>query len=214
MVRVVGIDVGIVNLGMVVLKGDPSGPPTVESLHLVNLTQLPHRRVSRSQCTLHHSSKQCDWVSHFIQEFKDLFDSTEKVVIEQQPPRGIQGVEQLLLHHFREKVVSFSPVFMHRLLGIRHLDYEQRKEWVTTQFSHVLEETPHLEKNYTSLSRRHDVADAYFMAKLWWDKEQKRLRDKRRTETFKTQLDFDRFMYKGDLPPNKRQRHSSPGDLP
>src|SRR5210317_1078063 len=45
-------------------------------------------------------------------------------------PGGFTNIPTLLHYMFRDRVVLVSPVSMHTHFGMRHLDYEQRKERV------------------------------------------------------------------------------------
>uniref|UniRef100_A0AB38ZM29 Uncharacterized protein n=1 Tax=Mantoniella tinhauana virus 1 TaxID=3111543 RepID=A0AB38ZM29_9VIRU len=57
---------------------------------------------------------------------------------------------------FKDKVCLISPVSMHTHFGMRHLNYEQRKErTVSIAEKHLKYEIPY--------ERKHDVADALCM---------------------------------------------------
>jgi hypothetical protein len=57
---------------------------------------------------------------------------------------------------FKDKVVLVSPVSMHTHFGMRHLNYEQRKErTVEIATKYLKEDIPY--------DRKHDIADALCM---------------------------------------------------
>jgi hypothetical protein len=57
---------------------------------------------------------------------------------------------------FRDKVVLVSPVSMHVHFGMRHLNYDERKDrTVEIARKHMKEEIPY--------ERKHDIADALCM---------------------------------------------------
>lgn len=135
--RVLGIDVGIIHLGLVLCEtsGDilwtsDSSCRVLRAL-LVNLTSplLGHEEINMKECTLTHSRMSCDRVDHLIQACRDtFFDVADLIVIELQPPGGIKDVEQLLVQRFRHKIRVISPIRIHRWLGIpRGMSYEDRK---------------------------------------------------------------------------------------
>lgn len=80
----------------------------------------------------------------------------DKILIERQPPSGFTNIEILLHYMFKDKVILISPVSMHTHFGMRHLNYDQRKERTITIANKYLEtEIP--------FERKHDIADALCM---------------------------------------------------
>lgn len=152
----VAIDVGIVNLAVVRAIVEKARLVQITHLQVINLNQLSHARVPRSQCTLHHSRDIFDKVEHCLQEYPTLFEAMDCLLIERQPPGGLVHVEQLLFGRFRSQARLVSPNAMHKWLGINHLTYEQRK-LATTQVAR-----PYLERftEWQRLNRVHDLADA------------------------------------------------------
>ena len=223
---VVSIDIGVLNLGLVEARikwterkyhpdqstdqpmAQPARPDhrvTVLRAERVDITDLKHKRVPREACKLYHTRDMCDRVAHFVQEYRDVFDRADVVLIERQPLSGLTSTEQLLYSTFREKAVLCSPTTMHCWLKIRDLDYEARKEATTKRAAPYLEGLA----SYTSECRQHDIADALCFV-LWYAHEEttrrhstsvERWRAARRrvpTGGFQT-LDafFDRFRYTG-----------------
>jgi hypothetical protein len=97
-----------------------------------------------------------DIVPLFVDDHKELFESADKILIERQPPGGFTNIEVLIHYMFKDKVCLISPVSIHTYFGMRHLNYEQRKErTVSIAEKHLKYEIPY--------ERKHDVADALCM---------------------------------------------------
>lgn len=153
-----GIDVGILNLGIAFVRLDDDESIHVEHVERINLTHVRHSRVSIQECKILHTNMLCDRVNHFIQEYYHLFEKSNLIFIEQQPILGITSVEQLLLDKFRDKTTLISPVKMHKYFGIHKLkDYELRKEKTIEYADSILKDNF---IQYTREKRKHDIADA------------------------------------------------------
>jgi len=152
----IGVDIGYYNMGLVRCKTDPL---EVTWCNKVDITNYTHTRVSFCDCQLHHTHEMGDYVLHFIQEHRWLFDEADKIFIERQPPGGFGAIESLLFVTFREKVELINPNSLHKHLGIGHLDYVRRKEET------IKKATPYLSHihNYNKNFRKHDMADALCM---------------------------------------------------
>ena len=97
-----------------------------------------------------------DLVPLFVEDHQDIFDAAEKILIERQPPGGFTNIEILLHYMFKDKVSLISPVSMHTHFGMRHLDYDQRKErTVSIAEKYIEDDIPY--------ERKHDIADALCM---------------------------------------------------
>jgi len=169
------IDVGVIN--MAIVKGEID----IETLTIkkiidvqkIDLMTLPHEKVSREECTLHHSNGFFDRLSHLKQEFAYLFDDSEKILIERQPPGFGVTIEQILMSFWRQKTVLISPNSMHAYFHLSN-DYDMRKIQ-TVQIA-----TPHL-KNFEAWKensdRLHDISDAFCILVFGLHKERQRLED-------------------------------------
>lgn len=153
---IVGIDVGMLNMGLVVTAADPT-TCKVEKVLLakrVDITQVTHTKVKREQCTLFHGREAAERVDHFIQEHVDWFDMADYIAIEKQPPGGLQSVEQLLFRAYRSKARLIQPKSIHSFFNMADCTYEQRKvvsEGIASRFlTFPKDET-----------RKHDIADAF-----------------------------------------------------
>ena len=181
---IIGIDVGYHNMAMVETQVDEDYNVTVTNVHTIDLTNLPHRRVSVSNCYLHHSLEIADLMAHFIQEYGPILEQADKIVIERQPPTGLTQIETLLFYLYRDKTILVSPNAMHSHFKIGHLEYSDRKQQT------IRIANPYL-KDFPNLGRIHDASDALclILFHLWPYKEKIRLLKIDRT------LPFDKYKY-------------------
>lgn len=165
MLTVASIDVGIVNLALVVAEVEHGSVSRVVHLDVCDTTKFEHNRVQYDECVLGHTKTTTDRVNHFVQERLPLFQRADKVLIERQPLQGLTDVEQVLFMLFRDKAELVSPNAMHKYFQINHLTYEWRKvkttEIADASFHHL--HFPH----YFRLQRRHDIADAWCLLLYW-----------------------------------------------
>lgn len=166
---VVGIDVGIVHLGLVwahVREGTPTAD--FEGCSLINLMTVMdvyHRQLENPiSCPLAHTKTLCDRLRHFQALHHDVLEQARFIFIEQQPILGHTGVEQLLFDWYRHKTILIHPTTMHRRMGIRHLDYEHRKQ-ATQRIVLLQSRSSAFRDTYHHLSitgerRLHDISDA------------------------------------------------------
>ena len=156
MVRIVSIDIGYVNMGIVSCTSTEEGVVDFDYTTKVNISHVLHNRVKPCDCTIPHSNETCDRMMHFIQEYRPVFDEADIILIERQPPMGLKDIEALLTQAFRSKVKLVSPNSMHKFWGIGRYDYETRKI-----------HTERIASEYVDLAlyeRKHDVADAVCIA--------------------------------------------------
>ncbi len=198
--KIISIDVGYHNLGLVKAFIDDTYEITVEQIFTVDLPKLPHRRVKRQECRLEHTSELADLMAHFIQEFGHLLDEADKILIERQPPTGLTNIETLLLYLYRHKTKLISPNSMHKHFIIGHLEYEKRKERTVEFASQLLENF----EFYKELERKHDIADAVCMLIFYnsYNKEKYRLQNIDRS------IPFEQFKYNGGYKLSKAPRSS------
>ena len=153
----VSIDVGIINLAMVKAKvWVESNRLKVLDLRCVDITNIPHNKVPRASCNLYHTCCIFDRMQHFYQEFDDVFVDADRVLIERQPLSGLVHVEQNLYGHYRSRAFLVSPNSVHKWLGIRHMDYDNRKVQTVRKAETYLAAFP----LWREKSRKHDLADA------------------------------------------------------
>lgn len=154
LMRVVGVDVGYRNLGLAEYTYTGNGEGHLSFKKRIDISEY----ACRPNCRLHHSSHSADYISHFIANYSDLFESAEAVVIERQPPGGLQAVEALLYSALRGKAVLVNPISLHKHFQYDHLDYEERKEEAVRI------------AGLSGPGRLHDIADAVLLARYYVDR--------------------------------------------
>jgi hypothetical protein len=146
MPRVLSIDIGFHNLGLVLASWSRKNEPLeVEIAKKISLEDYKYIAPSNEIAHL---------VPLFVDAHKILFQSADVILIERQPPGGFTNIQTLLHYMFIEKVILVSPVSMHTHFGMGHLNYEQRKERVES-----------IASRYVTIEeeRKHDIADALCM---------------------------------------------------
>ena len=154
------IDIGYKNLGLI---------QTDENLNVIfmkkiDISRLQHNRVRCCDCAIPHTSEVADLVAHFVQEYHDILNNCDVILMERQPPGGLTSIETLLLFLFRDKAKLISPNSVHAHFGINHLDYDQRKE------RSVAIATKYI--TLPDIARKHDIADAFCMILFQTQREQ------------------------------------------
>ena len=186
---VVSIDVGYHNLGIVrALVDNENFEIKVLNTFKIDLTNLPHKKINRWDCKLEHTNEVADLMAHFIQEFKDILEEADKLLIERQPPTGLTQIETLLLYLYRSKAELISPNSMHAHFKINCLEYETRKVRTIEISESFLESF----EEYQELSRKHDIADAMCMIIFRFS----RLKEKYRLSQIDKSLPFSHFICK------------------
>ena len=169
--KILSIDVGLKNLGFIYASVGPGDggrfDADVHRLGRVDLTRCRHRAVPRNRCTLRHDGHVSTRVLHFVQEHRDMFDAARVILVEQQPPTGLTSVEAILHAIFYHKVRPVSPVALHSFFGVRHLDYEGRKQYMVRLADRHLRGF----EAYRRERRKHDVADAFAFIYFYYRRE-------------------------------------------
>ena len=124
----------------------------------IDITKVQHRVVSRNCCKLLHENCIPDYLDHFIQEHQILFDKSDVILLERQPPVGITNVQDLLFKQFRNKVKMISPNTVHKYFGLSgdYLLRKQESEKISKPFLCDF-------KNFKDNIRKHDISDALLM---------------------------------------------------
>ena len=144
--KILAIDIGYHNMGLVLAESLTGPKIVVEYMKKVSLEDYKYLKTNDF----------VDLVPLFVEDHQHLFDAAEKILIERQPPGGFTNIEILLHYMFKDKVTLISPVSMHMHFGMRHLDYEERKErTVLIAEKYLDDEIPY--------ERKHDIADALCM---------------------------------------------------
>jgi hypothetical protein len=144
--KVLAIDIGYHNMGLVLAEAGKGPKVDVEFIKKVSLGDYKYI----------YSNDIVDLVPLFVDAHKHIFEAADTILIERQPPGGFTNIEVLLHYMFKDKVVLVSPVSMHTHFGMRHLNYEERKErTVSIADKYIDGEIPY--------ERKHDIADALCM---------------------------------------------------
>lgn len=143
--KILGIDVGFHNLALVLAECNG----TDIHIQFVKKISLGDYKYIKSNDTV-------DLVPLMIDDYKDIFESADEIVIERQPLTGLTGIEVLIHYINKEKSMLISPNAMHTFFGFDSLNYEQRKERTEKIASHYLQDNEY----YLNLDRKHDIADA------------------------------------------------------
>lgn len=152
--KIAAIDIGITNMGLVTAMVEGTSV-SVEVCELVDIKLLSDNCCD-ARCKLSHESTVLDWVAHFNSKFGKEIESCDVILIEKQPPGGIQHVEALLIKEYRRKVVMIYPVALHKYMNVTGLDYDLRKEKMESRAKSYLSGF----ETWKTSSRKHDVADA------------------------------------------------------
>lgn len=164
---ILSIDIGIYHLGLVLIGCDVSYTThRVLWFELVDITSCLCKSDEHPMCTLYHSNYIADRMAHVFQKYNDVFDGAHTILIEQQPPQGLTAVEQLILFKYRSKAVMVHPSSVHKWMNWKYLNYEQRKIESIRIFEQQLE-TQELIYMLDRYERKHDLADAYCMCRLF-----------------------------------------------
>ena len=132
----------------------------------VDITNMKHSLVPRHLCTLHHDFCIPDYLDHFIQEHQSMFDCSDTIILERQPPTGITNVQDLLFKRFRHKVIMVSPISVHGYFCLSK-DYNTRKlesEKISTDFLKKFD-------NFNNNIRKHDISDSLLMFVYYYNQQ-------------------------------------------
>jgi hypothetical protein len=198
--KVLSIDVGIINLGYVYAEISFSNNITINKYYLdenfliqvidcnrVNITNMKHTVMKFCDCKLHHDYCIPDYLDHFIQEHSEMFDTSELIIIERQPPMGVTNVQDLLFTKYRNKVVLINPGSVHKYFTMSR-DYSKRKmesEKIASKYLCSF-------SNFYNNIRKHDIADAMLMLIYYYSTKNKELFKNSRK---KVVLDFEQFRF-------------------
>ena len=177
--KVMSVDIGILNLGYVYAQvmiepqtfsykkkakreneiyNSLTKNVKVMDCNKIKITHMHHDHVCRDNCQLRHERCMPDYIDHFVQETPH-FEECDILLLEQQPPQGIQTVQDLLFVKFRHKVRLLSPASMHVYFQLPKLEYDLRKQ-KSEKISHVYLSDF---STFTNNTRKHDISDALLM---------------------------------------------------
>lgn len=168
------IDVGIVNLALVVAEVTPAWEVmAVVHAEVADTRVFEHTHVPMHQCMLGHAKTTTDRVTHFVQERAELLDACETVLIERQPLQGHTDVQEVLFLLFRTKAELVSPNSMHKHFQISQYTYEGRKQQTVRLATEFFTHLPAC--MYHFAERKHDMADALCLLLYWLHVQRSRL---------------------------------------
>jgi len=173
---VVGIDIGLLNLGLVCLEynNDYTEQPKAKFADKINLKLWECKKNKNSKCSLQHDKSATCFVLHFLSQYKKWFEQSHVIIIERQPPCGMKDIEQVFYTTLQSNrgiynsclslpsikltcdIKLIHPKSMHKHFGIGHLSYEKRKE-KTVGISHAI--LKNLD-SFIDKERQHDISDA------------------------------------------------------
>ena len=204
--KVLSIDVGIINLGYVFAEINFSNKiSTINKYSLrqyyldedflievldcnrVNITNMKHSVMKFCDCKLHHDYCIPDYLDHFIQEHSEMFDTSELIIIERQPPMGVTNVQDLLFTKYRNKVVLINPGRIIKYFTMSR-DYSKRKmesEKIASKYLCSF-------SNFYNNIRKHDISDAMLMLIYYYSTKNRELFKNSRK---KVVLDFEQFRF-------------------
>lgn len=200
---ILAIDVGIVHLGLVLLRiSEESEIVRIVNHELIDIRKFKHRQVGIRECQLGHTSSVTDWMAHVYQEYHFIFSTSFKIYVERQPLTGLQSVQESIFARFRDKVELISPNEMHTHFKLSD-DYSVRKIETTQLASKYFFSIDSLDvdgraredanrelfvkfQNYKdklepgNITRSHDVADAICIAAFALHKENQKYKAQQR----------------------------------
>ncbi|MBT97179.1 MAG: hypothetical protein CL902_00940 [Dehalococcoidia bacterium] len=148
---VLSLDIGIVHLAWVLIDSAAG----VLGCGLWDIREP----CAEPNCTLPHTRETYDRLCHIDAHYVvPLMREAEFLLLERQPPGGLQAVEDFFFGRYRDRAVKVHPCAVHAWSGIRHLDYEARKAAATKSAKKYI---PHLDSDG---GRVHDIADAVCQA--------------------------------------------------
>lgn len=187
--KVLSIDIGVLNLGFVF--AELSETVKVLECNRVNITNMKHNRVTRCQCRLHHENCIPDYIDHFIQEHSELFESADTILVERQPPMGLQSLQELFFIKFRDKIKLVNPASIHKFFNMTKCDYDLRKNESETIAVSYLETF----NTYQTNERKHDISDAMLMVLYYFEKMKKVVITKPIEPRLTNFMDFEKFRF-------------------
>ena len=180
--KVISIDVGLTHLGFSLGITDKAfNLIQLEWVNMIDITKFTHDfDLHDTDCGIDHdSNKFADWLQHFFLEYKTLFDISDYILVERQPPRGLVVVEQIIMFNYRQKCHLVHPRSMHSFFGIGIVNingdnaYEERKKKTQIISERCAKWHPRALDYYSKLHRKHDVTDAICLMLFWLNNQNK-----------------------------------------
>jgi hypothetical protein len=184
---VLSIDIGIVNLGISVgIIDEDFNLKEITYVDLINITQFTHEHeLEGIECKLLHTKSIADWMEHIFHEHLPLFQQSDYILVERQPPCGLVAIEQLIYYRWREKTILVHPRSMHKYYNIGSYDYEQRKEETMNIATRSYSWHTRAIDRYESFERKHDISDSICLMGFWLNKKKQKYIEKKNKERLK-----------------------------
>jgi hypothetical protein len=174
--KVISIDIGITHLGFSIsIVNENFRLLQIEWVNMIDITKFTHDHdLKNKNCCIDHRSRNfADWLQHFFLEYESLFDMSDYILVEKQPPCGLVVVEQLFMFKYRNKCHLVHPRSMHSFFGIGISNifgedaYEQRKKRTQIIAEKNAKWHPRALYYYSKLIRKHDVTDSICLMIFW-----------------------------------------------
>jgi hypothetical protein len=167
---VISMDVGILHMAfLAVLLKRPYKLYSYDRLlakELIDITKFE----CEENCPLHHERCLADQLAHLFHRKRMLFARAKVILVEQQPPLGLIGVQELIRYRFRNKVIMVAPRSVHTWFRTTKLTYEERKIW-SVKFALRFLRDKFGDVEGIPYERQHDIGDAcvqlhYYLSQL------------------------------------------------
>jgi hypothetical protein len=183
MLTITSIDVGLYNLGIVMaqISEETFTIQTIIRCDRIDMKAL----VTNCGCrTLQHRLCMADYAQHLFRDYSEYFSLPDIILVERQPPGGIDSLQNLITFQFSDRVYIIHPISVHKFLNSEGMTYENRKIVAEKYAERFLGEMD----TYISEYRRHDIADALCMISYYI----KKLHDK---DLYEKEIKFNEISY-------------------
>ena len=157
MVKILSIDVGILNLGYVFCEIVNDNIIVIDC-DKIDITVMRHVIIPFCNCKLNHDNCAPDYLEHFFQEHHLIFNEAHIILVERQPIIGITNIQDLILNKYRNKTLLISPNRVHK-----HFSMSKNYSFRKIQAEMIASPYLHDQINYKNKLRKHDIADAMLL---------------------------------------------------
>jgi len=187
--KILAIDIGLIHLALVcatlpddyLTRKDDILKDEITFCDLIDITQLVSK-CKDDDCELYHDKIICDYTMHLFKQYRTLFESVDKIIIERQPPFGFVSVQELIMREYRSKSELVSPNAMLKFFDLLHYTYDERKVYTEKIAMDYLGSN----KIFIFNERRHDMADGVCLLIYYISNKRSIYRENMREEEFRT----------------------------
>ena len=196
--KILSIDVGLLNLALVYAHIDSYfNIICVEYCYKINLTDYYNCQLDN--CQLVHNKQIHCYMAHLFIEYGTIFEESDKILVEQQPPLVLVSVEQIIFFKYPDKCIPISPSSMHAFFQINGMHYDLRKK-MTVKFA---EEYLKNFECFKNSERKHDLSDSMMFIIFFTSIERQKLINLSEIENHKSITrkfvkNIEEFKYTGD----------------